>query len=197
MEKGVICFLHDNYNFDDNVLIERVVFHVNPKKRPLAKPTGGGGATSTFTAKRGAGRHVIWNPFAKYVCEKGVEYSLIRKGRPVRNEEEVDRLFKEKSSLKEDYFFLFKHNDINVRRNKRIPLYEAAYYCSDTNYYIRVQKCHLKQAYANSGRCDKDAMWSLVDEDNDIPYWVDRHAFCKQSQRDSKRKYESKAKKVK
>lgn len=193
MEKGVVDFLQDNYTFDDSVLIERVLAHVNPKKRPAPK-TSSSTTTTTKTGKaKGAGRHVVWNPFEKYGSATGTEYVLIRPGIAVKNEEEVDRLFKEKSTLNEGYFYLFKHSDPNVRRNKRIPLYEAAYYCSERGYYLRVQKCHMKQAYANSGRCDKDAMWSVLE--NGQPYWVDRHAFCKESQRESKRKYESKQKK--
>ncbi len=93
-------------------------------------------------------------------------------------------------TIDESYFYLFKHKDPKVERNQLMPVYEAVYYCTDGGYFIRVQKRYLKRAYAKKQRCDKSKMWLVLDDGT--PYWVDRHAFCKQGQRDSKKKYQQK-----
>jgi hypothetical protein len=91
-------------------------------------------------------------------------------------------------TLDESYFYLFKHVDAKMPRNQVTPVYEAVYFCTEGGYYIRVQKRYLKRAYTKMQRCDKSQMWSVLEDQT--PYWVDRHAFCKQGQRESKKRYQ-------
>jgi hypothetical protein len=79
--------------------------------------------------------------------------------------------------------------DTNVSRNDSVPVYEAAYLCN--SFYVRVQKKHLAQAYRKCGRSKKEHMWS-VDEETELPYWVDRYCFSMMGQRASKKRYEAK-----
>ena len=145
-------------------------------KRPRPAPT-------KPKALKKNGRHVVWDPRE--------DYTLLREGIPIKNELEAGELFAQ-DTIDESYFYLFKHNDPKVPRNQLTPVYEAAYYCSDTDYYIRVQKRYLKRAYAKMQRCDKSKMWDVLEDQT--PYWVDRHAFCKQGQRASKIKYQKQKK---
>jgi hypothetical protein len=129
--------------------------------------------------KAKAGRHVIWDP--------STHYTLVRKGKPIKNEGEAGELFSS-DAIDESYFYLFKHVDAKMPRNQVTPVYEAVYFCTEGGYYIRVQKRYLKRAYTKMQRCDKSQMWSVLEDQT--PYWVDRHAFCKQGQRESKKRYQ-------
>jgi len=95
-----------------------------------------------------------------------------KKGKPIKNEEEADML-KTLQLVNEDYFYIFKNTLMNVQRNRNDPLYEAAYYCSEGDYYVRVQKCHLQVAYVLAKKVDRKKMFFV--DSNDVPYWVDRH----------------------
>lgn len=128
---------------------------------------------------RGCGRHVKWNPGQEYVC--------VREGVEMESELDLDHLYKTKQ-LKESLFYIFKNVDKNVERNEDVPLYEAVYSCAG-RYYV-VQKRHLKQAYANSKRNDIKQMWTILEDG--VPYYVDRYAYCRQSQLESKKRYENK-----
>lgn len=169
----VVQFLQDNYTFDDTVPIGSVRHHL---KRPRA--------IIVPQKSTKIGRHVVWNPYD--------QYALLRKGIPIRNEAEAAALFTD-GTIDEAYFYLFKNTDSKVQRNQIIPIYEAAYYCSETNYFIRVQKRYLKKAYAKMQRGDKSRMWDVMEDGT--PYWVDRHAFCKQGQRENKKRYQQNSKK--
>ncbi len=176
----VVQFLQTHYTFDDKSSIECVRQHV---KRPRI--------AITPLKKNKVGRHVVWNPFERNAAGTP-QYALLRAGIPIRNEAEAAALFSN-GTIEEEYFYLFKNTDPKVQRNQVIPVYEAAYYCSDGNYYIRVQKRYLKKAYAKKQRCDKSRMWDLLEDGT--PYWVDRHAFCKQGQRENKKRYQENSKK--
>lgn len=140
------------------------------KKRPRERNAKSGG---------GGGRHVKWNPGQDYVC--------VRNGVEMESETALDHLFKTKQ-LTESLFYVFKNVDTNVERNEDVPLYEAVYLCGG-RYYV-VQKRHLKQAYANSKRNDVKQMWDILE--GGVPYYVDRFAYCRQSQLESKKRYENK-----
>lgn len=142
-------------------------------KRPKEK------AASATGAK--CGRHVKWTP--------GTQYRCIREGVQLESESELDRLFKTKQ-LAENMFYIFKNVDKHVSRNQDVPLYEAAYKCGDV--FVTVQKRHLKQAYTNSKRTETASMWLILADGT--PYHVDRYAYCKQSQLESKKRYEKKIK---
>lgn len=127
-------------------------------------------------------RHIVW-PDHERKC-----YELLRAGVPLSRREDADRLF-ESNTLSEEHFYLFRHVDPHLERNALVPKYEAAYFFSDSNQYVRVKKCHLKLAYQAMGRCSNAHIWSILP--SGLPYWVDRHAFSKKKQQRSKRKYEA------
>jgi hypothetical protein len=119
----------------------------------------------------------------------GNEYVCIREGVEIESTTVLDQLHKTKK-LQEHMFYIFRNIDRNVTRNQEVPLYEAVYKCNGV--YLKVQKCHLKQAYMNSGRTDTSRMWTI--QADGVPYHVDRYAYCKQSQLNSKKRYEKKIK---
>ena len=127
------------------------------------------------------GRHVVWRPGEKYTC--------IRQGRPIQDETHAKKLL-DAHQTDESYFYIFRSVDPNVQRNPNVPKYEAAYFCSERNYYIRVQMCHLKQAYANAQRTDLSRAFSLMDDGT--PYWVDRFAVSMENLRLSRKRYKKK-----
>jgi hypothetical protein len=140
--------------------------------RPLAKLASKKAASKKRTTTRGGavpqqkrGRHVAWKP--------GDSYALLRGGIAVSNEAAIDALLLQ-HKCDDAFFYLFKHTDPNLRtRNALVPIYEAAYYCSETDRYVRVQKCHLRQAYARAGRTNAALSDSIMDDG--LPYQVDRH----------------------
>lgn len=102
----------------------------------------------------------------------GTEYDLLREGIAVANEHAIDELLLQKK-CDESYFYIFRHTDPQLKtRNPLVPVYEAAYWCVESNRYVRVQKCHLKQAYLRSGRTDA-TLAETISADG-LPYWVDR-----------------------
>jgi hypothetical protein len=153
------------FAFDLGNIINRTA-----KKRPRTKQ-----------ATPREGRHVVWNPGAKYVC--------IRQGRPIQDEVHAKQLLNDRKT-DESYFYIFCSTDPNVQRNQFVPKFEAAYFCSARNYFIKVQMCHLKQAYANARRTDSSLAFSLM-EDN-TPYWVDRFAISAENLRLSRKRYKKK-----
>lgn len=162
--------------FEDHTIgdIRKVVDRTIQSKKRLR-------TTSAGPSKRTSARHVKWDLMPLYTC--------IRDGIPVESEHAVDALFKEKR-LTQEHFYIFKHNDSNVERNQEVPLYEAVYKCGTA--FIKAQKCHLKQAYINSGKMESSMIWSIgVDG---VPYHVDRFCYARQSQLDSKKRYEKKNK---
>lgn len=113
------------------------------------------------------GRHIVWNPHNHYECVR--EGDLI-----IENTSFLDTHQAEESN-----FYIFKNTQLHASRNEDVPLYEAVYKCAN-NVWIRVQKKHLKVAYARCGRKNMDKMYEM--EDNGLPYWVDRYIFCKLKQ---------------
>lgn len=113
-------------------------------------------------------------------------YNLMRAGNVVvASETDIPSLCDEQN------FYIFVHKDTNMHRNQDVPAYEAAYLTKQGR-YLRVQKCHLRQAYSKCKRTDLTKMYSMMPDGT--PYWVDRFIFSKESQRQSKRKYENKKK---
>lgn len=118
---------------------------------------------ATTNAKRG--RHVVWTAQADYIC--------IKEGREIKTEIDAEQLFRA-GTLDESYFYIFKHKDaVDMDRNTAIPVYEAVYFCTDREKYVRVQKCHLKCAYSNARKTNAKFAWNL--DEGGIPYWVDRY----------------------
>jgi hypothetical protein len=130
------------------------------------------------------GRHVRWDP--------GEQYVLLRAGVPWKCARDIDAAY-QLGALEETQLYIFQNADKRVVRNPDVPRYEAVHYCADANAYVRAQKCHLQQAYGNADRTDPECMWS-TDAATGLPYWVDRHAFCKLKQRQSKSRYERRKK---
>lgn len=117
------------------------------------------------TEKVKKGRQVVWHPRPnQYVC--------IREGNYI-----VPNLVALDTHVpQESHFYLYKNTDANASRNPHVPLYEAAYQCADGT-LVRVQKKHLKVAYAACGRKDVKRAWEMLE--GGLPYWVDRFAFCR------------------
>jgi len=124
-------------------------------------------------------RQEVWTPTDKYIC--------IRSGSCIYNSEHLILEAYRTNQLTEDCFFIFRNTDSALERNTAIPLFEATYKCA-SGCYIKVQKCHLKQAYVNSRRSDRTQMWEMLADKT--PYWVDRYAFRIQKQREAKQRYE-------
>ncbi len=121
-------------------------------------------------------RHVLFHPGDMYEC--------VRKGRQFATRAEIDETFKN-GTLDESMFFIFRHVDANIQRNEHVPKYEAVYKVD--NKYIQTQKSHMTQAYANSKRLDFEQIWTVYPDGS--PYWVDRHAYRKEKERASKKRY--------
>lgn len=126
---------------------------------------------------------------SRHVLFQTVNYQLLRAGVPVANEEKLNQLFSA-DQIEESMFYIFKNIDSNCTRGPNIPLYEACYLIADGNYFILAQKKHMKRAYSKLGRSEAKNMWLILE--NGLPYWVDRHAYSKQAQCNSKKKHESK-----
>lgn len=111
------------------------------------------------------GRHVQWHRAADYVC--------VAEGRPFANAADIDARWAAGDITLAD-MYIFKHCDAGVLKRSQVnPVWEAVYLVSDRNHYVKVQKCHLRQAYERAGRTDASAAWTA----DPLPYWVDRHAF--------------------
>ena len=118
-------------------------------------------------------------------------YTLVRKGDKIfSNEIAISECFKGEK-MNENMLYIFRHNDPDVYRYGKTPVYEACLKCG--TYYIKAQKCHLKQAYSNSGRTDIECKDKILDDGT--PYWVDRYVEGKVRARESKRRYDEKNKK--
>lgn len=137
---------------------------------------------STTTTKAISSRHIVWSEHERK------SYELLRAGIPLGRREDADCLY-DTGTLKESHFYVFRHLDPHLQRNALVPKFEAAYFFSDSNEFVRVKKCHLKSAYQAMGRCINAHIWSV--DSAGLPYWVDRHAFSKKKQQRSKRKYEA------
>ncbi len=112
-------------------------------------------------------RHVAWDP-------QGAHYTLLRPGIAVANEAEIDAILRE-GRCHESYFYIHRHHDWRaMERNAFVPVYEASYYCSESNKYVVAQKLHMKQAYGNANRNDAARATTLMTDE--VPYWVDRYA---------------------
>lgn len=127
------------------------------------------------------------------VWEHNNKYTLVRKGNTnFNNEIAINESYKQ-GQMKEPMLYIFRHIDPNVPRNAETPVYEACFKCS--TYYIKAQKCHLKQAYGNSGRNDIERKDDIMDDGT--AYWVDRYVDGRVKARESKRRYDEKNKKIK
>jgi hypothetical protein len=122
--------------------------------------------SSTKTTEKSStsfGRHVEWNP---------QNYVMLKAGIPFQVKSDLDAI----ETKTEDLFYIFRNKDPNVQRNVNIPRFEAAYFCEQEGKYYRVQKSHLKEAYAHEQKIDRTQIWD-VDPKTNLPYWVDRFAF--------------------
>ena len=117
------------------------------------------------------GRHVVWTAQADYIC--------IKQGTPIKTEIDAEQLFRS-NQLTESYFYIFRHkNAADMERNSAIPVYEAVYFCTDREKYIRVQKCHLKCAYSSATKTNAKFAWLIEEGEDGLPYWVDRFLCSK------------------
>lgn len=128
--------------------------------------------SATLPSSGKKGRHVVWLQESNY--------DLVKAGIPIKTEIDAEALYKQEQPLMdESYFYIFKHKNANdMERNAQIPVYEAVYFCSDLNKYIRVQKCHLKRAYQNVQKTNIKKAWH-IDPETGVPYWVDRYLCSK------------------
>jgi hypothetical protein len=132
-------------------------------------------------------RCVVWN-YNQQV------YKLIRPGDyTFENEMDIDQMF-QRGNLHEKHLTIFKHQDPDVIRNAETPVYEACLTCKH-GYFIKAQKCHLKQAYSNALRNDISHKDDILNDGT--PYWVDRYVDGRIKARESKRRYDEKHKKQK
>jgi hypothetical protein len=164
---SLVEFLDQTFRFDESTKIERVRQQM---KRPRTSPK-----TKDKPLTK-VGRHVVWDPNPHYI--------LVRAGIPIRNEQAADALFKE-DTITEAHFYLFCNKDAKVQRNSDVPVYEAAYFCTDTRYYIRVQKRYLKRAYTKLKRTNRTQSHEILSDGT--PYWVDRHISCMMAKQQPKR----------
>lgn len=124
-------------------------------------------AAAHRAAKRVAGRHVRWQRVNDYEC--------VVRGREFANAAELDAAWAERSITLQDMFWVRNRQaDALGKRTQINPHWEALYYLSDEQHYVRVQKCHLRHAYNAAGRTDKALAWTMV---QDLPYWIERHAY--------------------
>jgi len=144
------------------------------KKRPRPLPS----------SSKSSVRCVVWEHNGKYRLVRDGNYRFL-------NEEAISKSFKE-GQLNECMLYIFKHNDPDVPRNADTPVYEACFKCGA--YYIKAQKCHLKQAYSNSGRNNIEQRDEIMEDGT--AYWVDRYVDGRIKARESKRRYDDKNKKV-
>lgn len=128
------------------------------------------------------GRHVTWTP--------DDIYELLHQGTAVQNETEIFELHQQRR-LTPAYFYIFKHKDGRLARNVDIPVYEAVYWCIESQRYVLVQKRHLRAAYAAVSQNKREHMYD-IDAATGKPYWVDRHLFCVLKQLETKRVYDAK-----
>ena len=148
-------------------------FSVEKKKRPRSS------STTTKTSVR----CVVW--------EHNNKYKLVRKGsHQFINEMGINASFKD-GKMKEPMLYIFQHTDPDVPRNAETPVFEACFKCG--TYYIKAQKCHLKQAYSNSCRNDIERRGDIMPDGT--AYWVDRYVEGRVKARESKRRYDEKNKK--
>jgi len=151
---------------------------------------GGGGARKKHKPeaqqqqKTPGSRHVRWDP--------GTTYELVRAGAPWRTTQDIDDAHR-RGALTEAHLCVFRHSGA-IDRNADVPKYEAVHMIAGNAtggapQYVRAQKCHLHQAYTNSGRADMRCAWALGDDG--LPYWVDRYAFCRVKQRQAKSRYDT------
>lgn len=156
------------------------VDETTPLKQFLNGPLKKKQKTTTLVAKdKNKMRNVRFDP--------SLYYKLIRPGKVVvQYEGDIPNLADDEAN-----FYIFAHVDEKLHRNQDVPVFEAAL-LTKQGYYLRVQKCHLRQAYSKCKRTDLNKMYELMPDGT--PYWVDRFIFSKESQRQSKRKYENKKK---
>lgn len=181
----------------------------NKRIRTLtASPPAGKETRQTKVRKKS--RHMHWNA--------GQSYALVREGIPL-TEAQIDE-FANNNKLTEDMFFIFKHRDQYQNRNEDIPLFEAVFLCAPPNStdpmeswkrykqqlwkecdiskitlpagycYVRTQKRHLSLAYNNSKRTDRERIWDVLHDGS--PYWVDRHAYVVENEREVKKRHQAK-----
>jgi ATP-dependent Zn protease len=112
-------------------------------------------------------RNVEWIHYHKY--------TQVKAGIPMETEAQIKLLFENKE-INEDHLYIFRNNDPAVQRNIVMPLYEAVYWCNERKQWLIVQKSHLKIAYKNAGKTARSSMWNM--DSINVPYWVDRYAFC-------------------
>jgi len=145
-------------------------------------------ASSKRPRKTEHGRHVRWDPYRTGGPGGGPMYEKIRDGIPIESEACIKELA-DQDGITEAHFFLFRHCDPHVERNAALPLYEAAYWCVERNCFVLAQKRHMQRAYSLAKRTDRTRVWDMLAGE---PYWVDRHAFRVQAQRDSKQRHAEK-----
>lgn len=128
-----------------------------------------------FTKKAQKKQKTVKNKMRNVEWIHSQKYTQIKAGIPLETEAQIKLLFEEKQ-IEEKHIYIFRNNDPNVQRNTAMPMYEAVYWCNERKCWLMVQKSHLKIAYRNAGKTARASMWDIDSED--IPYWVDRYAFC-------------------
>jgi hypothetical protein len=111
-------------------------------------------------------RQIRWTSNSHYRCIRESQ-------RVMRNIDEINEI----TEPREEDFCIYMNDRECASRDKDVPLYEAVYKCQDGT-LVRVQINHLKAAYNAAGKKDSKRAWDVNDQDN-IPYWVDRYAYSK------------------
>jgi hypothetical protein len=138
---------------------------------------GGSGSDAAASNKRravaqpSAGRHVAWAP------REGRDVCVQRGRRAFESEAAIDAAFRARELAEEDLYVFF--NGDAAERNEEVPRYEGVFAVSNGGGFRKAKKAHMKLVYA--GRTDRSRMWH-VDPTTNVPYWVDRYAFCKMRQ---------------
>ena len=117
------------------------------------------------------GRHVKWHL-------DPASYELIKQGIPLSSTRAIEQMYQLGEIRDDSHIYIFRHTNFKLmERNQNVPMYEAVYWLSEEERYVKVQKCHLKQMYAAMGKTNTK-MAHFVDEMG-MPYWVDRFIFSK------------------
>lgn len=115
------------------------------------------------------GRHVKWQVD---------NYELIKQGKPIASTKQIEELFSSGQLVDESHFCIYRHVNYKLmERNQNVPVYEAVYWLANEERFVKVQKCHLKHAYAVLGKNNVQLAYTV--EEDGVPYWVDRFLYSK------------------
>ncbi len=111
-------------------------------------------------------RNVVWKRSQRYRRIYKGATQLIQDG-------DIARLYNEKR-LTLDHISIYVNLKDDGVRHPALPLYEAVFEMVDGRLII-VQKRHLKQMYRH--RTDNTKAYTMNDDAEKTPYWVDRYLF--------------------